>query len=471
MTRRIHRLREAYERLTPTSRNRVAPLVRALPVRVRYGSAFAVRRALLRSAGEATREQIGAFEAEAFRVIGSAASRSVFWSRRFAEAGVDAERFSVADLVRLPLLDKNTIREEAGAMLDPAVAPADRKWVTTGGTSGQSIGLWIEKDASAIDWAHVVDAWSRVGFQLDEKRVVLRGRRLGTGETRALFEYEPLRRELYVSVFDMDSAHLPAIREEIGRFGARFVHGYPSALEVLGKSYVEAGEAPPPLEALLAVSENVYPGQREALEAFFGCRLFSFYGLSEKVAFAAECEHSTELHVDPYYGYVELVDEAGLRVDEPHVRGEIVATAFVSHAMPIIRYRTGDYAEWASGSCECGRRYRRFKRIEGRRASEHLVTHDGAKISMTAINVHSSIFDAVRRFRFVQERPGEARLLVEAGDRFDEATRQAIFDELNGKIGGQVDLTVEVVDRLPLTEIGKHRFIDQRVGPDETVPR
>ena len=356
-------------------------------------------------------------------------------------------------------------------MLDPQAPPDARKWVTTGGTSGRPLGLWIDRDASAADWAFVVAAWGRVGFRLDEKRVVLRGRRLGRNEQRATFEYEPLRRELYVSVFDLDTKHMAEIRERVRSFGARFLHGYPSAFEVLGRGFADAGEQPPRFEALFAVSENLYPGQRERLQELFGARVFSFYGMSEKVAFAAECEHSTELHVDSLYGITELVGENGELIDEPGVRGEIVSTGLLSASMPLLRYRTGDFAAWSDGECACGRPYRRWKAVEGRWVQEQLVTATGSTISMTAINVHSAVFDTVRRFRFVQDRAGEVSLLVEPGPGFDDSARTAIIDELSGKLGGQIELRVDVIDALPLTEIGKHRFIEQRIPGTNTSPR
>jgi len=102
---------------------------------------------------------------------------------------------------------------------------------------------------------------------------------------------------------------------------------------------------------VFAVSENLYPGQREYLESLFAAPVSSFYGMSEKAAFAAQCVHRDGYHVHETYGYVELVDERGEAITEPGVRGEIVATGLISTCVPLIRYRTGDYSAWLEGDC------------------------------------------------------------------------------------------------------------------------
>jgi phenylacetate-CoA ligase len=401
---------------------------------------------------------------DSLAALGAAASRTTWWSRVFDELAMPLGPRTVEELSRLPLLSKDDVREHAHEMLDPSVPESARKWVTTGGSTGAPLGLWISKDASAIDWAFVVDAWNRVGFNLDEKRVVLRGRRLGSAGRRELVEYEPMRRELYVSTFDLDEEHLPAIRRAVTRFGARYLHGYPSAMQALGRSYAHSGDVSPRWEALLAVSEALDPSQRSDLERLLGARVFSFYGMTEKAAFAAECEHSNELHVDERYGIVELVDAEGRVVDSPGVVGEVVATGLISSAMPLLRYRTGDRAAWAEGDCPCGRPMRRLLSVEGRwNGSDALVGIGGAIIPMTALNVHSPVFDRVQRFRFLQERPGAAALLVLPGAGFGQADEAAILGELGGKLEGQVSLTLERVDELPLTVRGKLLFVDQRI--------
>lgn len=460
--RMIHRARALYETMPAPLRTVVGGVVRHLPVRIRYGSAFISALGEVRKVGLLDAEEIEILQTERLRDFLRSVETAPYCRRILEEAGLKSASIRVADLPSLPTCSKVDVRASFHEFV--AQVPASgRKWVTTGGTTGEPFGFWLEKDASAIDWAYTVNAWSRAGYHLDDPRLVLRGVRLGSGVRRKLWHYEPLRRELYVSVFDLDPEHLPEIRNRIAQFQPRFIHGYPSALESLGSSYESSGAAVPQVDGLLLVSENLYPGQRERLERLFGAHASSFYGMSEKVAFAAECEHSDQLHVEPMYGIVELLDGDGRVIAEPGTVGEIVATGLVNRAMGLIRYRTGDFGAWAKGACKCGRHYSRLDRVRGRWTQEFLVGRSGARISMTALNLHGDIPREVHRFQMVQSQPGLARLLIEKTEGCGGGVPRAFVAALESKLSGQVDLVPEVVASIPLTDRGKHRYIVQEM--------
>ena len=46
----------------------------------------------------------------------------------------------------------------------------------------------------------------------------------------------------------------------------------------------------------------------------FNARVFDFYSMAERVAYAAQCEHG-RMHVNPEYGVLEIVDEHGRATD------------------------------------------------------------------------------------------------------------------------------------------------------------
>src|SRR5205823_86959 len=117
----------------------------------------------------------------------------------------------------------------------------------------------------------------------------------------------------------------------------------------------------------------------------------NWYGHAEKAVLAAECPAFSGYHVQPSYGFVELIRRDGSVIHEPGEVGEIVATGFVNRATVFVRYRTEDFASWAPpGRCNCGLETPRLLRIEGR-LQELLLTATGRRISMTAINFHDRI--------------------------------------------------------------------------------
>ena len=67
--------------------------------------------------------------------------------------------------------------------------------------------------------------------------------------------------------------------------------------------------------------------------------------------------------------FLEALDEHGQPVPDGQV-GELTATTFGVEAMPLIRYRTGDFAAIYREPCRCGRRTLRIGPIVGTKPPE-----------------------------------------------------------------------------------------------------
>ena len=63
------------------------------------------------------------------------------------------------------------------------------------------------------------------------------------------------------------------------------------------------------VRAILCGSENIYKPQRRLLKDVFKGRVYSWYGHSEQVSLAGECEKSSYYHIFPEYGITELIGQ------------------------------------------------------------------------------------------------------------------------------------------------------------------
>jgi phenylacetate-CoA ligase len=234
---------------------------------------------------------------------------------------------------------------------------------------------------------------------------------------------------------------------------------------MLAQLMIENNESPiHGLKAILCGSENLYEWQREQIKKAFDCHVYSWYGMSEKVCLAGECEYDSRYHIFPEYGYTELLDEQGNPIKEPGIVGEIVGTGFLSICMPLIRYRTMDWASYASGYCgACKRKYHRFERIEGR-LQEFIISATDRYVSMVAINMHSPIFDSIRQFRFYQDKPGVVVFKIVPKASYTEKDKYSIQQGLKEKLGNDFKLTIEVVKEIPRTSLAKYRFVEQKLS-------
>lgn len=76
---------------------------------------------------------------------------------------------------------------------------------------------------------------------------------------------------------------------------------------------------------------------------------------------AAECHIRDGMHVLTKHYFVEVVDpKSGEPVHEGE-RGEVAVTTLQREALPLIRYRIGDSAEYLSNDCSCGLKTPRIK--------------------------------------------------------------------------------------------------------------
>ncbi|WP_449405568.1 phenylacetate--CoA ligase family protein [Methanoculleus caldifontis] len=441
---------------------------RALHILPAY-STYRKTYALLRQSRQWSREELEAYQTEALsRLLDHAYENVPYYRRVFQERGlVPADIATPADLDLLPILTKEIVQANLPDLKARNYPESAFEYVTTGGSTGIPVGFYYEKGASrAREWAFMKTQWDRVGYRFRDRCVILRGYIVGSGKEDVYWKKALFGRWLLMSSHHMTEETLPAYIDRIRKFRPRFIQAYPSMAVVLARYMAEHGVEPfPTVKAILCGSENLYPWQRSLLTEAFGCRVFSWYGNSEQTVLAGECEESTRYHIFPEYGILELIGRDGRPVTTPGETGEVVTTSLVNPICPFIRYRTMDAAVLGDGPCSCGRSYPLLEKVEGR-LQEFIVTKDRRLISMTAVNMHSGVFDNVAQFQFYQKREGEVLIRIVRRPGYTEEDTEQILRELGKKFEGDVDVTVRFVGTIPRTRRGKYQFLIQDLPLD-----
>lgn len=133
--------------------------------------------------------------------------------------------------------------------------------------------------------------------------------------------------------------------------------GFPATLLGLGRMY----GADFPIRRALLSGDACPSGVMDALEAMLGNPLYPHYGSREcGLGGAVTCPAHQGMHLRENHILPEIVDEAGNVVPEG-AWGELVITTIGLEAMPLIRYRTGDYTRFLP-PCPCGGVTRRIDR-------------------------------------------------------------------------------------------------------------
>ncbi|MDD3215237.1 MAG: AMP-binding protein [Methanoculleus sp.] len=460
-------VRMSYQRLKALRLDNSVTM-RALHILPAY-SAYQKTYSLLQRSQRWSREELAAYQMQALsRLLDHAYENVPYYRRVFRDQGlVPGDVQTPGDLNRLPFLTRDDLQKNLPDLKARNYPESAFEYVTTGGSTGIPVGFYYERGASrAREWAFMKTQWDRVGYRFTDRCVVLRGYVVGSQKTGTYWKRALLGRWLIMSSHHMTEETMPAYIDRIRRFKPRFIQGYPSTAAILARYMEEHDIEPfPTVKAVLCGSENLYPWQRDLIREAFGCRVFSWYGNSEQTVLAGECEESTRYHVFPEYGIVELIGRDGRPVEGPGETGEVVTTNLTNFVCPLIRYRTMDAAVLGNAPCSCGRAYPLLEKVEGR-LQEFIVTKDRRLIPMTAVNMHSGVFDNVAQFQFYQKREGEVLLRIVKRPRYTEEDTAWILRELGEKFEGDVDVTIRFVAKIPRTRLGKYQFLIQDLPLD-----
>lgn len=431
----------------------------AVPSSVRLGRVFWDTYDFLRDSEAWDRTRLEEYQMnQLVRLLAQAKATVPYYGRLFAEYGFDPHDLSsLTDLSRIPVLEKDTVRTAGTEMLSTAVSRRGLRVSHTSGTTGKPLQFWEDPSVSQKEMAFIFHQWARVDYKPGEPRVELRGPVIRGGS-----EYNPHLRVLRLSPAIHGKETTVSHLEKMRTFGARFLHGYPSAIASFAFSIKQQGlKVPFNLRAVLFASEAVYTWEREVVQEAFNCRVFSHYGCAEKVILAAECEESVSYHCLPQYGVTEF---------EPDT-GAIIATGFVNTVFPFIRYKLTDRVSLPTkdGCHECGRSYFPvFERVEGR-LEDFLIAADGTPISPAIVTHPFKDLKSVRETQIIQD---DIDRIVLRATLWPDANTDLVKQELQylqkalKAIVGCSNVAVEIVDTLPKEASGKFRWIISNISSD-----
>lgn len=400
------------------------------------------------------------------RIVEHVVEAVPFYSRIFRERGLQAKDVStVAELARLPLLERETAREsllERRSTRPPL--PSIRKM--TSGSSGRP--LEFEYDLDSEHWRNAVKlrgyAWA--GYRpgdpslhfwgnLAALHAVPRARRV-----KAELDHW-LKRETFVDSSSRSEQALERVLRELEHRRPKVLVCYSQAGAALARHVLATRRSIRWPISVICAAERLYPADRAALVSAFGPDVFETYGSREVMLIAAECDAHAGLHVSMENLVVELVvrEGASVRPAEPGEVGEVVLTDLHNYGAPFLRYVCGDLAtRKARGRCPCGRGLDRLGHVEGR-VADTLRDGAGQPVSGLLFNVLFSVLaDRVHEFQVLQRRDGSVDLSLVAGRGFDENVLEAARRAASKFLPG-VEFRTRVVQRIPVDASGKRRVV------------
>ncbi len=300
------------------------------------------------------------------------AQRAPFYRRRFAELRLSENDIrGVDDLGVIPPTTKEDLVAHAGDFL--CRPPEDiREIVTTSGTTASPI--YIRLTAGDLDRLAENEARNFRAAGLCSGDTVLVAVNMNRFYIAGLAYWTGLAR-IGAAAVRVGPGMVPRYAELISSLKPVGIVCVPSFLAMLAR-YHEEHALPldrSTLKVAVLIGESLrdrnlgFSALGRTVSAWWPMELFSTYGNTEIQNGFSECAAHAGCHTHPDMTYVEILDEAGRRLEAGEV-GELVVTTLGVEGMPLVRYRTGDMTFLIEEPCTCGRTAVRIGPILGRRA-------------------------------------------------------------------------------------------------------
>jgi len=400
------------------------------------------------------------------RLLRHAYLHTAYYREVMDECGIRPEDIeSVADLRRLPLLDRDTVRATmqsrlAGAPFGPLITKS------TSGTTGEPVV--VKYNAESRHWR---DATRWRGYGWGGYRIGMRAMHywgFGPPNPSWLLRKKTqldrfVKRDLYVDCTPRSEEALADAVDKLRRFRPQVMVAYSAGAAALAQYVNDQGLRDWADIPVLVGAERLWPKDREQIERAFG-PAFETYGCREVMLMASECEAHAGMHTSMETMIVEVIVRApdgSERPARPGEAGEVVITDLHNLASPMIRYVNGDLAvAHADGPCACGRSLTRIGPIEGR-TTETLRDGRGNAVGGLVFNILFGVMDQVaKKFQVVQKADGRVvmKIVPQTGERLPEANRLAIH-QFAQKYLPDAPFAIEYVPDIPLTAAGKRKVV------------
>lgn len=368
-----------------------------------------------------------------------------------------------ADLVKLPILTKDDVRNNFSALRSRAV-PSNRIAVgRTSGTTGSPLTIMWDRHMqifnNAVDYRQKV--WA--GVPTSSRIALVLGRPIvDIKRARPPFWQENLvQNQLWLSAFHLSPSNFEHYLNRLLRFEPDALEGYPSTLHTLALLFLDAGKTFP-LKAVFSSSEPLHDFQREVISAAFGCNVYDYYGSAERVLFATQCGEHDAQHVNFEYGITELIDESGGVVSERGQSGTIVATSLQNYGMPLLRYRLNDKTAFLPEVCTCGREMPLMQRVSTK-SEDCIRRRDGTVISPSILTHPFKPISTIVKSQIIQHAEDSIEILIVKREGYDEGDEKALLAEFCKRVGGEFSVTVRYVEEIAPDPSGKFRWVISEV--------
>ncbi len=333
-----------------------------------------------------SRQQIEAYQAGALReMLGFAKAHSPWYARRLEH--IDAATVTLADLARIPVMNKNDLMENwddivtiPGAtrreaeqalrtMQDQFYIWGNNVLLASGGTGGQPGIIVYDWAAIAMNWGGMSRSVGKYLYARDASGNVVPGCTVGIGAERSAHGSFVVGR---IFADPGNNTHILSgwrsvddLVPQLNRLQPQLISCYPHLIPALA-AVAEAGDLKISPKVMAFGGEHMSEENRKlARRTWPNTHILTCWGTSEGGG-TFPCPTGDGFHVSEDQVIIEPVDEHGAPVAPSRRSSGIYFTNLYNKALPIIRYYIDDVFEMDDKPCACGCAHRKVKQVHGR---------------------------------------------------------------------------------------------------------
>lgn len=361
---------------------------------------------------------------------------------------------------KIKSIDKQVVDTHFNDFFSSSQKKSNYDLLTTGGTSGKPLRLYVPKTRYVQEMGTLHVMWKKVVGYNNEFKATIKNNHLNVP-----YLINPVTKDFVFDGFKLTEQYFETIYNVIKRYKVKYLFCYPSSAYEFGKYLLKYNKDVSFINAVLTSSENTHQFQERIFTEKLGIKFFSWYGHTEKLVAAGYCSYTNYYHVEPIYGYCELLDENDEPVTKAGEIGEIVGTSLYNFGMPLVRYRTGDYAELLGNECpNCGRKLLVFKKILGRWQGDKVYNNDGSYVTTTALNLHDELYLAIDGLQYYQEEPGKLHVRIIPNARYNANYKSALLSHFKKILKEDTEVVIDEVQQLEKQPNGKFLLLVSKVG-------
>jgi phenylacetate-CoA ligase len=409
-----------------------------------------------------SRDEVLAFQTRRLRRLVEHAYRSVpYYRRLFDRHGLrPGDVRELGDLASIPVSSRSDLQACVAEELT-MVPPGRLLAISTGGSSGMPLTIRRTARERRLLGALRMAAMHEAGLRMRDRYATITAvRPRDPRDTKRLLgalQHAGLYRSLRVSALEP----LEGIARSLLEFQPHVLNGFPG---VLSRLVPLIGGRAGSLRARLVTAggEVLTPSLRAQIAEGFGARVLDFYASHEFNLIASECPPTGNYHVCDAGLIVEVLRDG--RPVAQGERGEVVATALHSFAMPFLRYRLGDLVTRGPEACACGRPHATLRAIQGRMI-DYFPLADGRLLHPYEITwaLATELGPWVRQYQLTQETEDRIVLRVVPTSGVPPERLKAVEQALGRVLGPQVRGVLAIVPEIELEPTGKFRVSRSRV--------